>query len=348
MLDNMFYDSGKEKLLEFINKEWENFPSIMQLQLVNFFTNIANYEEEGTKIRPYIMFTNNIDALVKMVPNGFKLPMFSDTSENSFRSRMKALIPFCKNGWTIYVCIGGDQINYGIYKALNSIKDKSFNNNLLEKTNSEKLEKVYGFLINPYSTTTINLTSLHGESLNINFSLETKKIADFKEEIGEFVDASFSKLRTTKAKLNEIKTLYINIFDNVFKNVHGCICVVIDKDYIDKGIFSDGIWLKEPISFSKLFTKTNSYSEQKIMAFAQLFIDMLNHDGITIVDNAGRIRAFNVFVETDKLNEYNILGGARKRAAFTIINSRDKKIKGVYFQSQEGEVFFQRTRTNKE
>lgn len=344
MVENVFYDFGKDKLVEFINNEWEGFPSKITLQLINFFSSIAYYEEEGVKIRPNILFTNNIDALVKMVPNGFKLPVFSDTSENLFRIRLKALIPFCKHGWGIYLFLKDDKINYGIYKALNSIKESSFNNIIFDEE-KEIDSKINGFVIYPTSTYAINITSLHKNCLNISFSLETKKVQNFKEEIGEFVNASFSKLRTTKAKLKEIKTLYLNIFDNVFKNVHGCICVVVDKDYEEKGLFEDGIWLKEPIGFSKLFTKTNSYNEQKIMAFSQLFIDMLNHDGITIIDNAGRIRAFNVFVETDKVSEYNILGGARKRAAFTIINSRNKKIKGVYFQSQEGEMFYQRTRS---
>ena len=76
-------------------------------------------------------------------------------------------------------------------------------------------------------------------------------------------------------------------------------------------------------------------------------MNMLNYDGITIVDNAGRIRAFNVFVETNQNNKKHILGGARKRAAFTIIDSGHKKVIGVYFQSQEGEVFYQRVRVKR-
>ncbi len=68
-------------------------------------------------------------------------------------------------------------------------------------------------------------------------------------------------------------------------------------------------------------------------------MDMLDSDGITIIDNTGRIRAYNVFVESSNKN-FNITGGARKRAAYTVINSRRKRIVGIYFQSHEGELFY--------
>ena len=47
---------------------------------------------------------------------------------------------------------------------------------------------------------------------------------------------------------------------------------------------------------------------------------------ITVVDNLGRVRAYNVFVETNRKSTKSVVGGARKRAAYTIINSRRKKI----------------------
>ena len=137
-----------------------------------------------------------------------------------------------------------------------------------------------------------------------------------------------------------MNTLYANIFKKAFNDIHGAICVIVDKDYVDKGYFSDGIWLETPIEFSKMFMQTNGYSETKLTSIAELFIAMLNYDGITIVDNAGRIRAYNVFITSNnKLT--NIVGGARKRAAYTIINSKVKKIVGVYFQSQDGETFYE-------
>ncbi|MCQ2564928.1 MAG: hypothetical protein MJ152_03645, partial [Clostridia bacterium] len=41
-----------------------------------------------------------------------------------------------------------------------------------------------------------------------------------------------------------------------------------------------------------------------------------------------------------------IVGGARKRAAYYILSSKKKGIVGVYFQSHEGEIFFQQLKSN--
>lgn len=345
--ENIFYLSAKDSLDNFILNETSDFPKKLQNQLVNFIPNMGNYEEEGVKYRPNLLFTNDINAIVKAVPNCFRVFLFEDENEAMFNSRMKSLSVFCMHDWCIFINIKENSIQYGICKPTNSIKDKNFETLLHESQALKDKTKFFGFMVYPLSTHTITLNSIKNGVLNINFSLETRRITSWREEISEFIEASFSKLRTTKKKMEEIKTMFINIFDKALKNIHGTICVVVDKDYVDKGLLGDGIWLKEPIEFSKLFMQTKSYSEQKLLSISELFIDMLNYDGITVIDNTGRIRAYNCFVETSMNNEKNIIGGARKRAAYTLINTKVKKIIGVYFQSHEGEMFYIPVRKNK-
>lgn len=342
--ENIFYLDAKTKLEEFIQGEDSNFPKKLFNHLINFISQLGNYEEEGQKYRPVLLFTNDINALVKAVPNGYKVSMFEDETENMFAQRMKSLSVFSKNDWYIYVCLKENCFQYGIVKATNSIKDKNFE--ALLKENETLKEKLFGFFVSALNTNTISFRSIKNGNLNICFSLDTKKITSWEEEISEFVDASFSKLRTTKKKLNEVKTMFSNIFDRALKNIHGTICVVVDKDYEDKGFLGDGIWLNTPIEFSKLFLQTKSYNEQKLISISELFMSMLNYDGITVIDNMGRIRAYNCFVETSMNNEKNILGGARKRAVYTIIKTKVKKVIGVYFQSHEGEMFYIPVRKN--
>ena len=350
MASNIFFENGKENVEKFILSEFPAFPQKLIAQLINFCSKINFYEEEGVKLRPSILFTNKIDVLIKNIPNSAKQTIFDDENENMFRIRMKSLIPFSNHNWNIYLQVNPNgSIEYGIYRSFNSIKEHSFNTNLfLNEELKAKTNSIFAFAVQSMSSSNINFKSLKGDEMNLNFSLERKKLLDFDEEIAEFVDASFSKLKTTKKKLNDIKIFYKNIFENCFRSIHGCICVVVDKDFVDNGFFADGIWLDHPIEFSKLFMQTKNYNETKLTAYSQLFMDMLDYDGITIVDNKGRIRAYNVFVENELGKESNILGGARKRAAFTVINSKAKKIVGVYFQSQEGEVFYNRNRNYRE
>ncbi len=346
MATNIFFNSGKENVENFVAEEFPNFPSKLLAQLINFCSSISFYEEEGVKLMPTILFTNKIDTLVRNVKNSAKQQIFLDENENMFRSHMKSLVPFSSHKWNIYVQVNSNgSFEYGIYRSFNSIKEYNFNTNMfLNDDLKTKTNIVFAFTVQALSSTNINFKSLKGKEMNLNFSLEGKKLLNFNEEISEFIDASFSKLKTTKKKLNDIKTLYQNTFENCFRSIHGCICVVVDKDYVDTSFFADGIWLDHPIEFSKLFMQSNSYNETKLASYSELFMDMLNYDGITIVDNKGRIRAYNVFVESDASKESMIIGGARKRAAFTVINSKVKKIVGVYFQSQEGEIFYNRNR----
>ena len=350
MLNNIYFGDGKMNIENFIESSYPNFPQKMTAQLINFVSRMCFYEEEGAKLRPTILFTNKMETLIKSVGNTIKQVIFEDENENMFRSRMKALTPFSSHKWNIYVQLNSNgSVEYGIYRSLNSIKEHNFNTNLfLNEELKARSNSVFAFLIESISSSNVLFRSLKGEDMNLNFSLENRKLLDFNEEVKEFVDASFSKLKTTKKKLNELKILYQNTFKNCFRQIHGCICVVVDKDYVDNGFFGDGIWLSHPIELSKLFMQSTSYSETKLESYSELFMDMLNYDGITIVDNKGRIRAYNVFVESDSGKESNIVGGARKRAAFTVINSKVKKIVGVYFQSQEGEIFYNRNRNYRE
>ena len=342
MEEMIFFDSAKENVTKFFEKEFENFPPLLMSHFLNKFNDILNYTEEGTVIQPKIVFTNNIESVSRSIPKSFPMTVFEDVDATKFNSRLKSILPIIKNDWCLFVDIKDNKISYGILMSFTSIKDRNLIRSLQENTTlKDKADKVYCVIAKPLNFYSMSLHSISGNDLIINFSLDKSKSNIFNHEISEFVDATFSKLRTTQRKLSDMKNMYLNIFTNVLSYVNGSICVIVDKDYKDNGLFEDGIWLKEPISFSKLFTQSKSYKEEKLQAYADLFMNMLNFDGITIIDNLGRLRAYNVFVEPNSKKVGYIVGGARKRAAFYILSTRKKDIVGVYFQSHEGEVFFQ-------
>ena len=342
MNENIFYIDAKTKIVDFLTTEFSGtFPLKLQNRFLNFFPQITNYEEEGHKYKPAIFFTNNIDAVVKSVPNATKIVLFNDINENMFASRLKSLIPFCNLNWCVYVSVSDEKTEYGIFRIINSIKDESLETVLFKsQILLEKSNKLFGIYVYAENTWTITMRSLKGRVVNVNFALDIKVVNNWEDEIKEFVDASFAKLRTSSKKLQDIKNMYRNIFKNVMRSIDGTICVVVDSDYKPDAFFEDGIWLTEPINLSKLFAQTNQYNEQKLTTIADVFMTMLNFDGITVVDNMGQIRAYNVFIETNLKVAGNIMGGARKRAAYTIINSKRPNIIGVYFQSHEGEMFY--------
>jgi hypothetical protein len=341
MADNIFFTEAKGNVLRLIAKEFPNMPENFIAVLISNFYKFCSYEEEGQKIKPSIVMTNNIDIVAKNVPNCFKLQLFSDADETMFNSRLKSLLLFCVNDWLTYIEMKDGKFNYGICKVFNSIKEKPFTRLVFENENLASADKFSLVCLNTLSAYAISLKGMHGSDIIVNFSINDSNFLNRESVLKRFVNASFSKLKTTKRKLSEIKILYENILTQAQNDIHGAICVVVDKDYKDKGFFSDGIWLQDPVEFSKSFLMSKSFSEAKLTNIAEMFISMLNFDGITIVDNAGRIRAYNVFIKPEKYSTQNIVGGARKRAAYGIINSGIKKIVGVYFQSQDGDMFYE-------
>ncbi len=342
MEEVVFFDNAKENVIKFFENEFENFPPLLMSHFLNKFNDILNWSEEDQKIKPKILFTDNIELFTKHIPKSHALTIFEDVDATMFNSRLKSILAIIKNEWCLFIDIKENKICYGIIMSFTSIKDRNLLQTISENsTIKDKASNIHAVLAMPNNFFTMHLHSIKGNDLTINFSLDKSKSNTFSSEIRDFVKCTFSKLRTTQRKLQDMKNLYLNIFTNVMNNVNGAICVIVDKDYKDNGIFQDGIWLTEPISFSKLFTQSKSYSEEKLQAFADLFINMLNFDGITIIDNQGRLRAFNVFVEPNLKKVGYIVGGARKRAAYYILSSKKRDIVGVYFQSHEGEVFFQ-------
>lgn len=342
MVTSIFYTSAKEAIKDFTATEFATLGTNDVDRLIDSFYKFLNYEEEGVKIRPTIYVTSNIHAVSRTIPDCVEIRFYEDENSNNFNQRLKALMVFCLEGWSIYINYTQASVQYGIIRCLNSIKDQPLEQLIFDKTYQPVLEQKTKLIYMSVLTSGVfTLRGIQGNQTSISFNITNTVTQDFEETISKFVTAGLSKLKTTKRKLNDIKNLYHNIFSRMIKGSHGTICLIVDKDFKDpKGWLSDGTWLPQPIEFAKLFLTSKSFSESKLRAYSELLVTMLNYDGITIIDNAGRILAYNVFVESEKNSAKNIIGGARKRAAYSLLNTKNKKIIGVYFQSQEGENFY--------
>lgn len=342
MEKRIFFEDARTNVLEFFSIE---FPT-MQLSEVDAFISIfyklVNYEEESQKIRPTILISSNINSIIRHVPNSKKIIFYEDTDMTNFKAHIKALMCFCRSDWSIYVNFGEELIEYGIIKTLTSIKEKSLLQTLKQKSTMETIAKRCNLIIlNVIGGGVCQLSGVKGNKCSVCFNLNSQSEYNWDNEIVEFVDACVSKIKTTQKKLADIKTLITNIFHRVMRDLHGTICIVVDKEYKDKtGFLSDGTWLKEPIEFGKMFLRSSKFDENILRSYADVLTTMLDFDGITVIDNAGRIRAYNVFIEANSDKKNQIVGGARRRAAYTILQNKSKKIIGVYFQSQDGDNFY--------
>jgi len=342
MVTSIFYTSAKEALKEFTSQEFATLGTNDVDRFIDCFYKFLNYEEEGVKIRPTIFVTSNIHAVSKTIPDCVEIMFYEDENSNNFNQRLKALMVFCLDNWSIYINYTNSSVQYGIIKAVNSIKDWPLEKLIFDKQYKSILEQKTKLIYMSVVTAGVfTLVGIKGNQTSICFNINSCPSQDMEATINKFVTDGLTKVKTTKKKLADIKTIYHNIFSRMIKGSHGTICLIVDKEFKDaKGWLSDGTWLPQPIEFGKLFFNSKSFSESKLRAYSELLVQMLNYDGITIIDNAGRILAYNVFVQSEKDATRNIIGGARLRAAYSLLNTKNKKVIGVYFQSQEGENFY--------
>lgn len=342
MEKKVFFEDARKNVLEMFSVEFPSL-SIQNIDMfLGMFYRLANYEEESVKIKPTILITSNINAVVKNCPKSKKIVFYEDTDNTNFRARIKALMCFCRRAWNIYVNFGENTIEYGIIKSLTSLKEKTLIQTLHESATLDAIAKKTNLvIIDVYGGGVCRLIGAKGSKYSVCFNLNSESEYNWDNEIDEFVEACVSKIKTTKRKLQDIKNLLGNIFNSVLQGIHGTICMVVDKEFKDKaGYFQDGTWLKEPIELVKLFLRSSTFDENVLRSYGDVLRTMLDFDGITIIDNAGRIRAYNVFIESTKDANTKVVGGARRRAAYSILHNRNKKIVGVYFQSQDGDNFF--------
>lgn len=335
----MYFESAYNAIQCLFEAEFEKIPNEDLQRFLSLFYIFSNYKEEVNSIKPTLYITNGINSIIKNVPSASKIILFTDSDGTLVRARMKAMACFCLNNWDLYINFGSGKVEYGIIKAMNSVKDKSLADSIF--SSNELKEKIELIRLNVIGGGRLEIRGIQGNELNISFNfLPMDREGNWREGVEHFVDAITEKLKTkSKKKAEEVKNVYKNMFSRLLKNSHGTICLVVDKDFKDiRKFLRDGVWLQQPINFSNVLLK--NFSEYKFQSYSDVLASMLDFDGITVIDNSGQILAYNVFIESKTENDDRVIGGARLRAANTLLSHPNKKIVGVYFQSTNGYNFF--------
>lgn len=328
--------------------------------IVPFLPYIGSYEEENKKITFDVAFgyyddsyqsgtteNNNMTTYAKSGINArfdflhrLEILQSLDNTEainnfsNEIRAAIKKTIPLCNNNHNLFVAVScsktitGDKyyIVCGLYTSLpdaSSSVEKQFINNGFVLAHSARKGVIC------LSGLAFNNTSLSRDPDidTYNFCLKDIQNGDIDCKIANIYEYS-----------NLTARIWHGIFERVKRNVHGTICLIVDSSWeLAKDDGFDGS-AKMDLSISLTYGPGESGS----IAFennVDLFISMLDLDGITVVNSIGQIKAYNLFCKTENMTN-TVLGGARRRAYNTITNSKNSHYIGAYFQSQEGEVEF--------
>lgn len=340
------------EIVKFIEDNKVYIPDQMQKQLLEFMTKICSYEEEDKKIFPHLVIGHNIET--EDFRKIFSVEMIRvSTEENNslFYKRLKPLLPFCNNGWRVYIDITENKIRFGIMRNFSGIEGLILDDLLRHsEQEAEMIHRDYGIscvLLNPININTFEIIGINGKELRIKFSLSEQVESDEKQKqcfLEDFL------MHTNDIKIHRSIKKVIDLFP---QKLHGTICLVVKENCkLPNEQLRDGIFFEQPIDIvgaaEEILGKNIDYPadyirqlDEKYYAITGLFIEMLNFDGITIVDTRGRIRGYNIFI-TPHNKENIIAGGARKRAAHALLDSKNDNYVGIYFQSQDGNYFYER------
>jgi hypothetical protein len=338
------FASVKSILKNIIKEERIVLPRKFFPNFLHLISKVCNYEEEGKKIRPNLVLGFKIKEAVTQVPNHSFIPLKVGKRDGSDLEKiLKAIIPFCNNGWIVYIDIKDDLIEYGLLRAFNGPKGLSLTE-VLFINSGQNGEVDYGLIgISVISNYEMCISGLRSNAMTIDFRL----ILNSNNQAGNCEYNKMAEDITSDIIDLEDRKSLVKVFEKLMKlssqRVHGTICLVVKKDFTIPEFIKDGIWLTQPINLaeSALNTQTGIESE-KYYGVSGLIMEMMNVDGITVIDSQGKIRGFNVFINQAKVVEIKVGGGARKRAAYSLLNTRDTNILGVYFQSQDGNAFYER------
>lgn len=342
------------EILQFFEKHDIYLSEELQFQIFDFLKKICSYEEEETKIFPHLIIGHNIETeeFSKLFPVEI-IHMAQESNHKLFFKRLKPLLPFCNSGWRVYVNVGESKVDFGIIRNFSGIEGLTVDE-VLSDTNKNDLDiirqeyNIGYFMINPINNNELDIIAMDGEKIRINFSL-IQPSQNSSEEQKEMFIKDFLSQSTDEKLFRAIK----KIVDLFSQKLHGAICLIVDeKCHLPNTQLVDGIFLDEPIDLiglaKEVLNKKINYSpeyiislNEKYYAISGLFLDMLNFDGITVIDTSGKIRAYNVFITPINGTQVTY-GGARKRAAQALLDNKNSNYVGVYFQSQDGNYFYER------
>jgi hypothetical protein len=303
------------------------------LEIINL---ISDYHEEGIALYPEILITTNLEAL-QSIPNKQLIIKDTELSVAAFKKAIKLCAPLATNSWTILVEVKDNRIKYGIINCELSETTPSLYNQMFGATKID-LQKDKVIYIRNIGQKTVELSGLK-DTVNVSLTLDHPRTTSSNEILELSLAATSSCDPVLK---NKIQTFFEKTITEGLRIGHGNLVAIVKDDIscIEKLKIAqpDGEYLSVPIDFQSLITEVeninNTESTTHLKNYSSLFKAMLNHDGITVLSDTGKIIGYHIFIKNEHVAEES--GGARSRAFSAMKNC--KLFVFSFFKSQDGNI----------
>lgn len=293
--------------------------------LYEFLPQISAYKEED-KIFSFRMAIGNDFRKSDSSCDGsfYKIKKYVLQNNQNDKSEIKKILKetaiFCAKNADLYINLLNGEIEFGVFFV------ELEHTGLLDR----QLLSSDAILVEGFPNECIRILSKNASCIDTSF-IRMSFAEPFDSSKYEIISSHWS---------NECQ-YWDGIFRKVNQSVHGTMCLIVKPSWSasDNNFIGGNAVDFEGLSIA--YERTND--SKKTIALqngVELFISMLDFDGVTVLDTAGRVRSYHNIVDNTK-NPVNVPGGARHKAYASLKNEPlwySKAYVGIYFQSHEGEV----------
>ena len=302
---------------------------------------LARYKEEGVKLSPKVYLTNNIGLLVNMLPESDIISLSTTTiSVKGIEEMLKVCAPLATNEWNIFGQQTNGNMEFGLFRGSGNPVSVSVDDVILKDQNNVDVIK---------AQQVANECVFIRNSKGICHHVFLNHRRDESPPPLEFLERLVRS--ATKNVRDEIKestqSFLTKMLSSILAKSHGCILTVTNLDKPPKMLSEDAILLTNPIDFPDLIEKIvikngDETFSHSIRSNSELLEGMICSDGITVLDNRGRVLAYRCFINLPS-GKSKVVGGARKRAYEELKSRLGKDLSSAFFQSQDGLTEFEET-----
>lgn len=308
--------------------------------IVALASDLAAYAEEGVPLAPTIFICNSVDDMIRMLGPGEHVELSPEAVNTDLAAAkvLKAGAYLCSGVWNIYVerSIDGRTCKFGIFCGSTDPASAGPDEILVEGGDGE-------FPIVRVKQTAKNKVQIKtsvGDSVEFRFNDDENAMS-----VGADADLNSLVHHATQGITQDKQMAYSFLRRTLATAIdmsHGTLIAIISSEKAMPADLCDGIQLNPPIDLMDRFKAhfddgKTSDTVSRLQAAANLLTGLVGSDGITVLDDCGRIRAYRTFVKSGSAENASE-GGARTRA-FKALSVLDG-VKGAYFRSQDGRILF--------
>lgn len=318
--------------------------------LVALAVALADHREEGRALFPRVLICDDLDVVLRNLQgsNAIRIGTGPRGPDTVLRA-LKKCAPLADEGWAIWIDRDENRFDFGVFREPGPTA-VDLRHTLMETAPDNRLRAL---LVAQFAPGIVEVLAAGDGGLRIHFSgIRDDRPAPEDAET-QVVELFCADLDDDDQMKQSFVSFGNNIFHSILRRGHGALIAVAPSDDKSWATGVDAVVLDEPIDIASL-VKAHVQAPtpevlSELLAYVDLLAGMLNSDGITVFDTAGRVLAFNWFIKTDtaSLGPREQLGGARHRAFGILKQLVDgQQLRGAFIRSSDGgESAYERTST---